>query len=218
MRAPISFSARSTWIWRCPPMNRPPRIAARAAPACRPALPARSSRPIAWMRAAASPISRSSSPARFRSSSGALIGNRIYGCDDCQLVCPWNKFARPTAEKDFSVRHGLDRAQLVALFSWSEAQFLDNTRGSAIRRIGYERWLRNVAVALGNAPRSPAVIAALRQREHHPSALVREHVRWALAQHAALPAGQGAGSRLPPAGLKKCRPRRALLISANSNR
>ncbi len=117
-------------------------------------------------------------PLEFR----RLMGNRIYGCDDCQLVCPWNKFARPTAEKDFSTRNGLDRAQLVALFSWSEAQFLDRTRGSAIRRIGYERWLRNVAVALGNAPRSAVVIAALRQREHHPSGLVREHVRWALEQ------------------------------------
>src|SRR5208337_5653162 len=91
-------------------------------------------------------------PLEFR----RLMGNRIYGCDDCQLVCPWNKFARPIAEKDFSTRNGLDRAQLVALFSWSEAQFLDRTRGSAIRRIGYERWLRNVAVALGNAPRSAA--------------------------------------------------------------
>ncbi len=119
-------------------------------------------------------------PLEFR----RAVGNRIYGCDDCQLVCPWNKFARPTAEKDFSVRHGLDRAQLAALFSWSEAEFLDKTRGSAIRRIGYERWLRNVAVALGNAPRSPAVIAALRRREHHASALVREHVRWALEQQA----------------------------------
>ncbi len=119
-------------------------------------------------------------PLEFR----RAMGNRIYGCDDCQLVCPWNKFARPTGEKDFSVRHGLDRAQLVVLFSWSEAEFLDKTRGSAIRRIGYERWLRNVAVALGNAPRSPAVIAVLRQREHHASALVREHVRWALEQQA----------------------------------
>jgi len=122
-------------------------------------------------------------PPEFR----RAMGNRIYGCDDCQLVCPWNKFARPTAEKDFGVRHGLDRAQLVALFSWSEAEFLEKTRGSAIRRIGFERWLRNVAVALGNAPRSPAVIAALRQRENHPSPLVREHVRWALEQHASMP-------------------------------
>ena len=118
-------------------------------------------------------------PTEFR----RAIGNRIYGCDDCQLVCPWNKFARPTAEKDFSVRHGLDRARLLDLFSWSEADFLDKTSGSAIRRIGYERWLRNLAVALGNAPSSAEVIAALRNRADHPSELVREHVHWALAQH-----------------------------------
>ncbi len=115
------------------------------------------------------------------------IGNRIYGCDDCQLACPWNKFARHTAEKDFRVRHALDRAQLIALFSWSEAEFIEKTRGSAIRRIGFERWLRNIAVALGNAPRSPSVIAALRRREHDESPLVREHVRWALEQHASMP-------------------------------
>jgi epoxyqueuosine reductase len=111
------------------------------------------------------------------------IGNRIYGCDDCQLVCPWNKFARPTVEKDFAVRHGLDRASLAELFDWSETEFLEKTSGSAIRRIGHERWLRNIAVALGNAPTSPQVIAALRRREHYPSTLVREHVQWALAQH-----------------------------------
>jgi epoxyqueuosine reductase len=120
-------------------------------------------------------------PVEFR----RLVGNRIYGCDDCQLVCPWNKFAKPTAEKDFAVRHGLDNAQLVDLFAWSEADFLEKTRGSAIRRIGYERWLRNIAVALGNAPTSPPVIAALGDRARHPSALVREHVEWALAQHRA---------------------------------
>ncbi len=113
------------------------------------------------------------------------IGNRIYGCDDCQLVCPWNKFARPTAEQDFAVRHGLDRATLIEVFAWSEAEFLEKTRGSALRRIGFERWLRNVAVALGNAPTSPEVIAALRSRSAEPSALVREHVAWALAQHSA---------------------------------
>ena len=113
------------------------------------------------------------------------MGNRIYGCDDCQLVCPWNKFARLAAEPDFRVRHGLDAASLVDLFAWDEATFLARTEGSAIRRIGHERWLRNVAVALGNAPSSPAVTAALRARCEHPSALVREHVAWALARHAA---------------------------------
>jgi epoxyqueuosine reductase len=122
-------------------------------------------------------------PIEFR----RAIGNRIYGCDDCQLVCPWNKFARPAAEEDFRVRHGLDHAQLVELFSWSEEQFLEKTRGSAIRRIGFERWLRNVAVALGNAPGSPAVVAALRRRERDASPMVQEHVRWALAQHASVP-------------------------------
>jgi epoxyqueuosine reductase len=120
-------------------------------------------------------------PIEFR----RAIGNRIYGCDDCQLVCPWNKFAKPSVEKDFAVRHGLDHAQLVDLFAWSESEFLNKTSGSAIRRIGYERWLRNVAVALGNAPSSAQVIAGLSARAQHPSALVREHVNWALAQHLA---------------------------------
>jgi epoxyqueuosine reductase len=121
------------------------------------------------------------------------MGNRIYGCDDCQLACPWNKFARPAAEKDFQVRHGLDRAALAALFAWSEPEFLEKTRGSAIRRIGYERWLRNIAVALGNAASSAGVIGALRSREHDASALVREHVRWALAEHAGRNPEAGAG-------------------------
>jgi len=120
-------------------------------------------------------------PLEFR----RAIGNRIFGCDDCQLVCPWNKFAKASPESDFAVRHGLDRTQLIELFAWSEAEFLRKTSGSAIRRIGYERWLRNIAVALGNASSSPQVIAALSARAAHPAALVREHVTWALAQHAA---------------------------------
>ena len=111
-----------------------------------------------------------------------LIGNRVYGCDDCQLACPWNSFAQVTAEPDFQVRNGLDRATLVELFSWSEADFSHRLQGSPIRRIGHERWLRNLAVGLGNAPRSPEVIEALRARADHPSALVREHVQWALAR------------------------------------
>jgi epoxyqueuosine reductase len=113
------------------------------------------------------------------------IGNRVYGCDDCQAVCPWNSFAQPSAEPDFAVRNGLDSATLVELFAWSEAEFEQRMRGSAIRRIGHARWLRNLAVGLGNAPSSDAVIAALRARAAHPSALVREHVRWALSRHAA---------------------------------
>jgi len=112
-----------------------------------------------------------------------LIGNRIYGCDDCQLVCPWNKFARKSAEPDFIVRHGLDSASLIELYAWSEEQFLARTQGSAMRRIGYEQWLRNIAVALGNAPASPAIVESLQTRAEHPSELVREHVRWALEQH-----------------------------------
>ena len=112
-----------------------------------------------------------------------LIGNRVYGCDDCQLVCPWNRFAQPSATGDFSVRLGLDDVTLVDLFAWSESDFNDRLAGSAIRRIGYERWLRNIAVGLGNAPTTKAVVAALQSRQDHPSALVREHVAWALARH-----------------------------------
>jgi epoxyqueuosine reductase len=111
-----------------------------------------------------------------------LIGNRIFGCDDCQLVCPWNRFAAATGEADFSPRHGLDSATLVALFQWSEQQFLRYTEGSAIRRIGYECWLRNIAVALGNGAGEESAVAALSARRAHPSALVREHVDWALRQ------------------------------------
>jgi epoxyqueuosine reductase len=111
-----------------------------------------------------------------------LMGNRIYGCDDCQLFCPWNKFARHTSEKDFHPRHGLSSPDLIELFSWSEEEFLRRTEGSAIRRIGHECWLRNIAVALGNAPHDDIIVNALQQRLHHPSAMVREHVEWALEQ------------------------------------
>lgn len=111
-----------------------------------------------------------------------LIGNRIYGCDDCQLVCPWNRFAHLTDETDFHPRHHLDAPALVDVFAWSEEEFLARTEGSAIRRIGYECWLRNIAVALGNAPKTDLVINALTARLHHPSELVREHVTWALNQ------------------------------------
>jgi len=117
-------------------------------------------------------------PEEFR----AAIGNRIYGCDDCQLVCPWNRYAKLAAEPDFQSRHGLDGAQLTVLFNWSEAEFLDRTAGSAIRRIGYVRWLRNIAIALGNAPASPEATAALEARRGDPSEVVREAVEWALGR------------------------------------
>ena len=112
----------------------------------------------------------------------ALMGNRIYGCDDCQLVCPWNKYARLAAVPDFAVRNGLDATSLVELFSWTEDEFNQRLEGSAIRRIGHEKWLRNIAVALGNAPSSESVRTALRARAAHPSELVREHVAWALGR------------------------------------
>jgi len=112
-----------------------------------------------------------------------LIGNRIFGCDDCQLVCPWNKFARRTDEPDFRARNSLDTASLVDLFAWTEAEFLQRTEGSAIRRSGYARWLRNLAIALGNAPTSPGIIDALQARRSIDDAVVREHVEWALQRH-----------------------------------
>lgn len=114
-----------------------------------------------------------------------LIGNRIFGCDDCQLICPWNKFARRHDEPDFRARNQLDQARLSDLFAWSEEEFQRRTEGSAIRRTGHIGWLRNIAVALGNAPGTPDVIAALQSRRAHPSELVREHIDWALRQHQA---------------------------------
>ena len=118
-------------------------------------------------------------PVEFRKA----IGNRIYGCDDCQLFCPWNKFARLTGEPDFAPRHDLDSATLVELFTWDEETWLRRMEGSAIRRIGHQQWLRNIAVALGNAETSAEVVAALKSRQHGESELVALHVRWALAQH-----------------------------------
>lgn len=119
-------------------------------------------------------------PVEFRAS----IGNRIFGCDDCQLVCPWNRYAQLTTEPDFAPRHQLDNSLLVELFSWDEAEWLRKTEGMALRRTGYTGWLRNLAVALGNAPPSPEVITALNARSNHPDPMIREHVQWALAQQA----------------------------------
>lgn len=123
-------------------------------------------------------------PVEFRKA----IGNRIYGCDDCQLFCPWNKFAEPTGEGDFAPRHNLDTAKMTDLFNWDKATWLAKTEGSAIRRIGYERWLRNLAVALGNADSNSDVISALESRRDHDSAMVREHVEWAIDQHRTMEA------------------------------
>jgi epoxyqueuosine reductase len=123
---------------------------------------------------------KGSIPAELR----ALIGNRVFGCDDCQLACPWNKYAGISGEADFRVRNGLDCAELTELFAWSEEDFRERLAGSAIARIGYERWLRNLAVGLGNAPTSQTVVDALRARAEYPSVLVCEHLSWALARHA----------------------------------
>ena len=116
------------------------------------------------------------------------IGNRIFGCDDCQLVCPWNKFARVAAEPDFRVRHRLDEPDLVDLFGWSESEYLEKTRGSALRRLGYRRWLRNVAIALGNAPKSSRAAMALRARADAADPVVRDAIEWALARQGVRPA------------------------------
>ncbi len=133
--------------------------------------------------AAASRTSRSSFAGSIPEALRPLIGNRVYGCDDCQLCCPWNRFAQDTGEADFAVRNGLDAADLVMLFAWTETEFDSRLAGSAIRRIGYERWSRNLAVGLGNAPGNRDIVAALEARAEDPSPLVREHVAWALARH-----------------------------------
>lgn len=122
---------------------------------------------------------KGSIPVEFREP----MGNRVFGCDDCQAICPWNKYAKPSKEKDFSPRHKLDNRELAELFLWTETEFLKYTEGSPIRRIGYERWLRNLAIGLGNAPSSHQIINALSQHKGHPSQVVQEHVSWALEQH-----------------------------------
>jgi len=122
---------------------------------------------------------KTSIPVEFR----PLIGNRVYGCDDCQLYCPWNKFAEITKETDFAVKHGLDDVSLIDCFNWTEEEFKTKMAGSAIYRIGYTQWLRNIAVGLGNAETTPEVINALKQHQHHENETLQEHVRWALSRH-----------------------------------
>jgi epoxyqueuosine reductase len=124
---------------------------------------------------------RTSIPQEFRKA----MGNRVFGCDDCQLICPWNKFTHLSTEEDFSPRHDLDASALVDLFQWSEEEFLDKTAGSPIRRIGYECWQRNLAVGLGNAKSSTEIVKVLQSRRGQASAMVREHIDWALQQHGA---------------------------------
>ena len=124
---------------------------------------------------------KGSIPQEFRS----LIGNRVYGCDDCQIVCPWNKFAQTSKEDDFAPRAQVTDKKLEELFTWTEDEFLRNTEGSAIRRIGYQAWLRNIAVGLGNAPTSPTIKRILQDRltDQNLSPMAREHVEWALERH-----------------------------------
>ncbi|CAG1008030.1 Epoxyqueuosine reductase [Burkholderiales bacterium] len=146
-----------------------------------------------------------------------LVGNRIYGCDDCQLACPWNRYAHAAAHPDFAtVRHGLDDAALPELFAWTRDEFDARMAGSAIRRIGHERWLRNIAVALGNAPSSPTIVGALHSRADDPSALVREHVAWALARHHAATSGRTTPSAARPVtGMPRAGPPSATGRAAN---
>ncbi|UUZ71295.1 tRNA epoxyqueuosine(34) reductase QueG [Polaromonas sp. P1(28)-8] len=183
------FSAKSMWTWPCRPAHRSHRIAGTCS-ACIDICPTHAiiapykldaRRCISYLT-----IEHAGSiPLELR----PLMGNRIYGCDDCQLICPWNKFAQRSALPDFDEREGLTGQQLVTLFGWTEEEFLRFTEGSAIRRIGHERWLRNIAVAMGNALRAvgggagaDALRESLSRRADDPSALVREHVGWALAQ------------------------------------
>ncbi|HEX5635765.1 MAG TPA: tRNA epoxyqueuosine(34) reductase QueG, partial [Gammaproteobacteria bacterium] len=121
---------------------------------------------------------KTSIPIEFRKA----MGNRIYGCDDCQLVCPWNRFAKPSNETDFAVRHQLDAPRLLDLFAWTEPEFMEKMQGSPIRRIGYMQWLRNIAVALGNAPQSQQITHALKAKRDDVSEMVKEHIDWALAE------------------------------------
>ena len=173
-------SASSTRTCRYRRTRRSASTADRAAPASTCARRRRSSRRTSSTPDAASRISRSSCADRSPRNCARAYGNRIFGCDDCQLFCPWNKFARATSVGDFAARHGLDDTGLVELFAWSEDEWRTRTEGSALRRAGYEGWLRNIAVALGNAPPDARIVAALEARADDPSAIVREHVGWAL--------------------------------------